>query len=307
MSSTELQRPSDFFNNEDSNTSANPQFDTVLQTRLSRRNLLRAGAGAAATAVLGAGALSGCATAGAVGDSMALPGEKLLGFGAVPKSLADVVSVPAGYKVDIMYALGDPILGGVGAFKNDGTDADFDKRAGDHHDGMEWFGLSASGQPSRASVDRGLLAMNHEATTDEKLSSFFIHANGGKTSLPRPAAEVDKEVAIHGISVVEVRKAGGKWEYIKDSAFNTRLTPLSEIEISGPARGNAITGATETPDGKALFINIQHPGETTKQADLTTPAKYTSQWPANAGYGVGNRPRSATIVITKLDGGRIGS
>jgi len=37
------------------------------------------------------------------------------------------------------------------------------------------------------------------------------------------------------------------------------------------------------------------------------PEKYESQWLANAGYGAGKRPRSATIVITKLDGGRIGS
>ncbi len=35
--------------------------------------------------------------------------------------------------------------------------------------------------------------------------------------------------------------------------------------------------------------------------------KYTSQWPSNVGYGAGKRPRSATIVITKNDGGRIGT
>jgi secreted PhoX family phosphatase len=68
-----------------------------------------------------------------------------------------------------------------------------------------------------------------------------------------------------------------------------------------------ITGLCESPDGRAMFINIQHPGEGTKMADATNPAKYTSQWPANAGYGAGNRPRSATIVITKNEGGVIGS
>ena len=68
-----------------------------------------------------------------------------------------------------------------------------------------------------------------------------------------------------------------------------------------------ITGLAETPDGKTMFINIQHPGEGTKMADVADPTKYTSQWPSNAGYGAGKRPRSATIVITKNDGGRIGS
>jgi len=42
-------------------------------------------------------------------------------------------------------------------------------------------------------------------------------------------------------------------------------------------------------------------------ANLADPAKYQSQWPSNAGYGAGKRPRSATIVITKNDGGVIGS
>jgi secreted PhoX family phosphatase len=76
--------------------------------------------------------------------------------------------------------------------------------------------------------------------------------------------------------------------------------------LVGP-RGCEITGLCETPDGRAVFVNIQHPGENTAQADLGDPAKYTSQWPGNAGYGAGRRPRSATVVITKNDGGRIGS
>ena len=76
--------------------------------------------------------------------------------------------------------------------------------------------------------------------------------------------------------------------------------------LVGPA-GSEITGLCETPDGKTMFINIQHPGEGTVQANLADVSKYQSQWPANAGYGAGKRPRSATIVITKNDGGRIGS
>ena len=42
-------------------------------------------------------------------------------------------------------------------------------------------------------------------------------------------------------------------------------------------------------------------------ANVGNPALYTSQWPANAGYGAGQRPRSATVVITKDDGGRVGT
>jgi len=62
-----------------------------------------------------------------------------------------------------------------------------------------------------------------------------------------------------------------------------------------------ITGITTTPDGKALFVNIQHPGEN------GNPANITSHWPASqTGAGGTTRPRSATIVITKDDGGLVG-
>ena len=67
-----------------------------------------------------------------------------------------------------------------------------------------------------------------------------------------------------------------------------------------------VTGLCETPDGKVLFINIQHPGEDIKAADLTDVTKYPSQWPSNVGYGAGKRPRSGTVMITKNDGGQVG-
>jgi uncharacterized protein len=226
----------------DCNDSKNEHFNTVLDARLSRRSLLRGGFASAAGAALGAVGLSACGSSDkdAAAPVTTPPAEKLLAFTAVPKSLADTVSVPAGYTASVIIALGDPITASATAFKNDGSDADFENRSGDHHDGMEYFGLSASGAPLASSVDRGLLATNHEATTDVKLASFFQHANGGTTTLPRPAAEVDKEVALHGVAVVEVKKNGSSWAYVKDSGFNRRLTPLSEFELTGAARGSAL-------------------------------------------------------------------
>ena len=236
------------FNNENSNTSANPTFDAVLDARLSRRGLLRGGVGSVGTAVLAGFGVTAC---GGSDDPVVEPpaAPKLLGFGAVPKSLADVVAVPAGYTASVLFALGDPMAPDVAAYKNDGTDGDYDKRAGDHHDGMEWFGLGADGKRNDSATDRGLLAINHEATTDEKLSSFFLHADGGTSTLPRPAAEVDKETDIHGIAVIEVAKTGGKWGYVQNSAHNFRLTSLSPIEIAGPARGNAQLITKFSPTG----------------------------------------------------------
>ena len=75
--------------------------------------------------------------------------------------------------------------------------------------------------------------------------------------------------------------------------------------LTGPA-GSEITGIAESADGRAIFVNVQHPGEETTAA-FWTGAAPQSQWPGNAGYGATGRPRSATLVITKVDGGIIGS
>jgi len=172
-----------------------------------------------------------------------------LGFKPVAKTMADQVTVPEGYTARVIYALGDPLTASTPAFKNDGTDAEFGNRAGDHHDGIEWFGLDASGKPSDSFNSRGLLAMNHEATTDEKLSSFFIHANGGTSVLPRPAAEIDKELMIHGLSVVEVQTDGKVWANKPGSAFNCRVTTMTPVTIHGPARGSEHLVTKYSPDG----------------------------------------------------------
>jgi uncharacterized protein len=73
--------------------------------------------------------------------------------------------------------------------------------------------------------------------------------------------------------------------------------------LTGPTNCE-ITGCTFTPDGKTMFISVQHPGETpSDRSDPTEPTKY-SNWPD---FKAGGRPRSATVVIRKNDGGVIGT
>ena len=70
--------------------------------------------------------------------------------------------------------------------------------------------------------------------------------------------------------------------------------------LTGPVNCE-ITGATQTPDGTTMFINIQHPGETpSDRSDPAEPNRF-SKWPG------GGRPRSATVVIRRKDGGVIGT
>ncbi len=71
--------------------------------------------------------------------------------------------------------------------------------------------------------------------------------------------------------------------------------------MTGPVNCE-VTGATMTPDLRTMFVNIQHPGETpSDRSDPDAPTRFSS-WP-----GGGSRPRSATVVIRRADGGPIGT
>lgn len=229
------------------NTSSNESFNNVLQVRLSRRGMMRVSMASAAAAFFGPMGLSACGSGsrnrGDAGIIDSGAQEQLLGFNAVAKSLADVVSVPTGYTVTVLYALGDPLRSATPAYQNDGTDTDFEHRAGDHHDGMEYFGLSASGTPDPTSSTRALLAINHEATShaNGEWASPYLHADGGTLTSPRPISEIDKEIAAHGVSIIEVARANnGSFSYVVDSSFNGRVTPNTPVQLSGQAVGSAL-------------------------------------------------------------------
>ena len=54
---------------------------------------------------------------------------------------------------------------------------------------------------STTASDRGLLAINHEATTDETRSSFFLHADGGI-------------VGLQGLDMLFTRLMDDLWQFV---------------------------------------------------------------------------------------------
>ena len=81
------------------------------------------------------------------------------------------------------------------------------------------------------------------------------------------------------------------------------------MDVDGPARGKAralfscpngaeCTGPSFTPDGKTLFLSIQHPAEDSENYD-----GLTTRWPD---FDDKMPPRPSVVVITRDDGGVIG-
>ncbi|MGE0144599.1 MAG: PhoX family phosphatase [Planctomycetota bacterium] len=76
--------------------------------------------------------------------------------------------------------------------------------------------------------------------------------------------------------------------------------------LTGP-RGCEITGVITTPDQRTMFVNVQHPGESTTHWNAIFGAPTNANPSTVSAWPFGGRPRSATLVIRKRDGGRIGT
>lgn len=218
------------------NTSNNENFENVLTNRLSRRDVMKIGA-----CFIGTALFSSFETElNASSTSTSLPAAAaLLGFHAVPKSIADTVSVPAGYTSKVIFATGDPIKAGVSAYQNNGTDdsQDFENRSGDHHDGMTYFGLKNDNSGYDATNSKnGLLCINHEY-----INQNYLHTAAEVAAIDKSAritAQVDKEIAMHGVTIVKVTDSGSGFGIDQTSSYNRRITGITPIALNGPARGS---------------------------------------------------------------------
>lgn len=217
----------------------------------------------------------------------------ILGFAAIAKNLADVVTVPEGYSVTVMTRLGDPIAAATPAYANDGSDTNFANRIGDHGDALYWYGLNASGGRDDNSSTRGLMVQNHE-----NLNVQYLHPNGpaNASAGPRPEAEAIKEIEAHGVSVTEYSDSGDRaWSYVQNSAFNRRITPNTPIVFNGPVRGTDFLKTVAAPsgtDGTGTINNCAN-GHTLWGTNLTCEENWAFYFRRdNSGDGTDNANRT---------------
>ena len=78
--------------------------------------------------------------------------------------------------------------------------------------------------------------------------------------------------------------------------------------LVGPV-GCEICGPTMTGDQKAFFIAVQHPGESDASGTAYGDIRWRTGAPPPSSFpdGAGKWPRSAVVVVTKTDGGVIGT
>lgn len=241
------------------NRSNNETFDEVLQQRYSRRQVLRGGLGAAAVSMFGGLGLTGCndsnggSTSTSSSVSTAEPTTPPLGFRAISTSLDDTVYVPEGYTGKVLYAWGDPISNGP-AFSMDAQNsaAEQAQQAGMHHDGIHYFSLP---DHNATNSSNGLLVMNHEYV-DEAL----IHIDGGYVVSPATYSleKANKEIAAHGVSIIEVRKNGADWSVVRPSSYARRITGATPMTLKGPVAGSVFARTPEDPTGTEVLGTLNN-------------------------------------------------
>jgi secreted PhoX family phosphatase len=208
-------------------------FEEVLQRRVARRSLIK---GALASLPLVVLKTEPGRVEPAEAQAAALDG---LTFTPITLRNDDFVSVPPGYKADVLIRWGDPLSASAPDFDpNNLTAAAQAQQFGYNCDYLGYFDLP---------FNRGLLVVNHEYTNPELMFPGYTNANPTQQ-------QVDYEIATHGVSVVEVQpvaisQQAFRWVYNRNSPFNRRVTGETQMEITGPAAGHRLMRTSEDPSG----------------------------------------------------------
>lgn len=233
-----------------SNPSANPDFNAVVERRLSRRAALRGlaalGAGTALSGPLGA-VLSG----GAARAADAAAGSSLT-FEEIAHGADERHHVAKGYDAEVLLRWGDPLSAAAPAFDPARqTPASQAAQFGYNNDYIAFLPLPLGSDSS----DHGLLWVNHEYTNTD-LMFAGVDRKGEKVT--REMVEI--ELNAHGGSVVEIRKSGGKWQPVRDSRYNRRVTMTTPMRLSGPAAGHERVRTSADPTGRLVLGTLNNCG-----------------------------------------------
>ncbi len=171
-------------------------------------------------------------------------GPSTLGFPELRHQLSQRDAVAEGHEIQTVIRWGDPILADAPPFdpRQQGAAAQA-RQFGYNCDYLDYFPLP---QGSR-NADHGLLVVNHEYTSAGLMFPGLGSGGAARRRVNEEQARI--EMMAHGGSVVEVKREGGRWAYVKDSRYNRRITLETPFRISGPAAGHARLRTSEDPSG----------------------------------------------------------
>ncbi len=203
----------------------------LIGERLTRRQAM------AATGLLAGGALFAGAAGAATRDISTLT------FRSPRHAIGDDHGVAPGYAGQVVIRWGDPVLSGAPAFDVGAqTAAAQAAQFGYNNDFMAFMPLPKGSNAS----DHGLLCVSHEYTMAELMWPGITVQNRSEKVT---RAQADVEIAAHGHTILEVRKAGAQWTVASGSRYARRITGETEMRVSGPCAGYARLKTQADPTG----------------------------------------------------------
>ena len=153
-------------------------------------------------------------------------------------------SISQDYQFDVLIPWGDPILKDGPAFSYPADAQDQALQIGIGHDGM-WFFPDAD--DPEAGNRKGMLAINHEFGRN-------THVLG--KAAPESLADVRCSQHAHGVSVVGIERAHGKWQ-VYSACSARRIHINTPVTFSGPVADSELL---QTPNGNAPLGTVNNCG-----------------------------------------------
>jgi len=282
---------------------AGEPFQAIMKRRFDRRNFLKSTA---------AGVAAASPLLSLLPEKAEAAGVDGLRFTPVQGSAADDVVVSPGYGYEVLLRWGDSLF----------TDTrDLDTASLPDPENSDLFSPGAAGRQARQfgyncdwldffplpgpfsnNPNRGLLAVNHEFTTNELMyagwPSFGELFSDDPAEREAALAKIRELVetydtgaidrAAHGLSIVEIRRGPvrgpfGGWSVEKASRFNRRITGETLMEITGPAAGDDLLKTSADPTGTRVYGTLNNcAGGKTPWGSILTCEENFDQYFGNA-------------------------
>jgi uncharacterized protein len=222
-----------------SNPTSNPTMGEIIARRYSRRGFLQ---GALAVTAI---STTVSPLALLASDPARAQAAQSFNFKEIMAGVDDKHHVAEGYNADVLIRWGDPIFADSPDFDPQAQTAE--KQARQFGYNNDYIGLLPLPGETDTS-ERALLVVNHEYTTEELMFPGMAVQDEEDFAKMTPEL-VNIEMMAHGGSVVEIRKVDGRWEVVRDSPLNRRITAETEMELTGPAAGHELLKTTADPTG----------------------------------------------------------
>ncbi len=229
-----------------SNPSEQPSLGDLIALRCNRRGFLKGALGVAVAGALAKGQLQQSARASVS------PGR--FGFAELSRGVDENHHVAAGYRAEVLMRWGDPVLADAPAFDPTRQSAAAQLRQfGYNNDYVGYIPLPFGSLSS----EHGLLCVNHEYTDEEVMFPGLGKYDRALSQASEAICAI--EMACHGGSIIEVKKADGRWQVVENSPYARRISALeTEMRLSGPAAGHDRLKTGDDPSGTRVIGTLNN-------------------------------------------------